>query len=191
MPSTRWQRPARRCKPWQSGPGSCTGGSDGTLQQIANGTGGQCREVEDPGNLPDIIPDLVSSSLDALQISVDGAAATPIGNADIDPDLPVPGAASVSYATTVSGLGPGDHTICVTAKGSDAAGSGNVTQCEAIHLYRMTLAPDGAVNGSGQPARRTLSPPPSRVPLRPRRRWAGRSRSTSSRGRMRAPRARV
>lgn len=130
---------------------SCGGGSAGTLQQIADGTGGECREVVDPGNLPDIIPDLVSSSLDSLSISVDGGSATPIDNADIDPDLPVPGAATVTYDTSVSGLGAGDHEICVTANGSDAAGSGSATRCETIHVYRLTLAPDGAVNELGTP----------------------------------------
>jgi len=128
---------------------SCTGGSDGTLQQMADGTGGTCTEVVDPGNLPSIIPDLVSTSLNSLEIAVDGGAKTAIGNADIDPDLPQPGPVSVSYATTVSGLAPGDHTICVTANGSDTAGSGSVEQCETIHLLQLTLEPATETNELG------------------------------------------
>jgi hypothetical protein len=130
---------------------SCTGGSAGTLQQIADGTGGTCYQVTDPGNLPDIIPDLISTTLESLEIAVDGGAATPISNDDINPDLPAPGAISVDYTTDVLGLTPGDHEICVTAYGSDPAGTGSVTQCEVIHLYQLTLAPDGVVNELGTP----------------------------------------
>ena len=130
---------------------TCTAGTAGTLQQIAAGTGGQCREIVDPGALPNIIPNLISSTLQSLDISVDGGASTPIGNADITPDLPQPGAVSVNYSTTVAGLTPGDHVICVTAHGSDAAGTGSVTQCETIHLFQLSLAPAAAVNELGTP----------------------------------------
>jgi hypothetical protein len=127
---------------------SCTTGTDGTLQAMADGTGGTCRNVPDPGTLPDIIPDLISSSLDSLTISVDGGAATPITTV---PALPQPGAVSVPYTTTVSGLGPGDHEICVTATGSDAAGSESVTRCETIHVFSLSLAPTGIFNELGTP----------------------------------------
>lgn len=126
---------------------SCTSGSAGTLQQIAVGTGGTCYQVSDPGNLPNLITNLIGSTLTSLQISVDGGAATTIPNADITPNLPQPGAASVSYTTVVPGLEVGDHVICVTANGVDASGNaGSVTQCETIHLYGFTLTPEGATN---------------------------------------------
>ena len=113
---------------------------------MAEGTGGTCSEILDPGDLPSIIPDLISSSLDALMIEVDGGAQNPIDNADIDPDLPHPGAVSVSYDTTVAGLDPGDHTICVSAEGHDPAGSDSAEQCETIHLFQITLAPEAEIN---------------------------------------------
>jgi hypothetical protein len=128
---------------------SCTGGTDGTLQQIADATGGACYEREDPGDLPDIIPDLISTSLDSLGFAVDGGAESPIDNANIDPDLPQPGPVSVTYNALAAGLTPGDHVLCTTAYGSDGAGSASVTQCETIHLYQLTLAPDGVVNELG------------------------------------------
>lgn len=127
---------------------SCTTGTDGTLQAMADGTGGTCVHIPDPGDLPNIIPDLISSSLDSLTISVDGGAAAPITTT---PALPQPGAISVPYTTTVSGLGPGDHTICVTATGSDAAGSASTTRCETIHVFSLSLGPSNAFNELGTP----------------------------------------
>ena len=127
---------------------TCSSGTDGTLQAMADGTGGTCRAIVDPGALPDIIPDLISSSLDSLTISVDGGAATPITTV---PALPQPGAISVNYTTTVANLGPGDHVLCVTAGGSDAAGSATVTRCETIHVFGLSLAPNGAINPLGTP----------------------------------------
>jgi len=130
---------------------TCATGSDGTLQQIADATGGTCSEIVDPGDLPSIIPDLISTSLDALYLEVDSGGQNAIPNSDIDPDLPVPGPASVTYSTVAPGLAPGDHLLCVTAEGSDGAGSATVTQCEAIGLFQLSLAPDGVVNELGTP----------------------------------------
>lgn len=137
---------------------SCTTGSDGTLQQIADATGGDCEPIPDPGNLPDIIPDLIGSSLESLEISVDGGVASPIPNSDIVPDLPQPGAIGVDYSTTVTGLGPGDHEICVTANGSDASDStASVTQCETIHLLTLTLEPLVVENELGMDQEHTVT----------------------------------
>ena len=130
---------------------SCTGGSDGTLEQMAVGTGGECREVTALDDLLDIIPDLIWTKLNSLEIAVDGGSAVAIPADDIDPDLPADGAISVDYTTEVLGLTPGDHTICVTAYGEDPAGTGDVMHCETIHLYQLSLAPDGVVNELGTP----------------------------------------
>ena len=116
------------------GNSSCTtGGSRGTLQEMATRTGGRCFRVVNPGALPDIIPDLVSSSLDSLEIEIDGGGLTPIPNSDIDLDLPQLGAVGVAYSTPVN-LNPGVHEICVTANGSDPSGSDSVTQCETVDV---------------------------------------------------------
>jgi hypothetical protein len=106
----------------------------GSLQDIADLTGGSCTHVIDPTNLPDILPELVLPELNALEISVNGGPASPIDNVDIDPDLPIDGPASVSYTTSVLNLDPGDHQICVTAYGTDVGGSGYVTECVTIHV---------------------------------------------------------
>ena len=129
---------------------SCTGGSSGTLQAMATGTGGTCTHVADPGNLPNIIPDLISTELTSLGIAVDGGTVTSIPNADIDPDLPVAGAAAVTYTTTAPDLGPGDHTLSVTATGEDVtAVPKTVTDSQTIHLYQIKLDPPTATNELG------------------------------------------
>jgi hypothetical protein len=141
-----------------TGTGStCLGGTDGTLQEIADATGGACYEIEDPGNLPELIPQLIGSTLESLSISVDGGADTAIGNDEIEPDLPLPGAASATYNTTASGLNPDDHTICVTANGSTVQGDvGSVTQCETIHLLKLTASPAEETNELGEDDEHTV-----------------------------------
>jgi len=110
---------------------SCSGG----LATMAAGTGGQCFYVPDPGNLPDIIGNLIGSSLDILEIEVNGSNTTAISNNDIDPDLPQqPGPICVNYNTWLQGLGVGVHDICVTAHCSDPLGVGSATQCETIEI---------------------------------------------------------
>jgi len=91
----------------------------GTLGDIA-ANGGQCFEVADPGNLPDLIQNLTGSKLNSLDISVDGGAPQAITNTSLP--LPQNGAISVTYTTSADDLGPGDHTFCVTAHGSDVLG---------------------------------------------------------------------
>jgi hypothetical protein len=109
-----------------------SGGGLGSLNDVAalSTTGaGTCTVVTNPANLANVITQAIGSSLDSLEISVDGAPATTIPNADIDPDLPQNGPVSVDFSTGVSGLGLGSHDICVTAIGTDAGGEGEVTDC--------------------------------------------------------------
>ncbi len=129
-----------------TGSNCSTSGGTGTLNQIA-ANGGQCFQVPDPGNLPNLISSLIGSTLDSLEIEVDGGGKQPIPNADVSLPLPQPGAISVDYATTVTGLGPGDHQICVTANGSDVTGGvASVTQCETIHLLKLAATPADEIN---------------------------------------------
>ena len=130
---------------------SCTGGTDGTLQEMADATGGSCTEILDPGNLPSIIPDLISTELTSLEIEVDGGGASAIPAGDIDTSLPAAGAVTVTYITPLT-LGPGDHVISVTATGS-GGGEDDVTDTQTIHLYQLTLEPatsDNELGTSGQ-----------------------------------------
>jgi VCBS repeat-containing protein len=130
---------------------SCaTNGGHGSLQQIADGTGGLCFEVPDPGNLPAIIPSFVAPVLSSLDLQVDGG--TPIQILNSDPLLPQPGPVSVDYTTLAESLGVGSHEICVTANCSEPEGAGSATQCETIEInptpqFDLTVNLTG--NGSG------------------------------------------
>jgi hypothetical protein len=129
---------------------SCGSGAGLTLQRMADASDGTCTFIEDPGNLPNIIPDLIGTSLDSLTLSIDGNPPTAIPNSDISLPLPQPGAVSVNYTTPAAGLTPGDHTICVTATGSDVSEeSASVTQCETIHLLQLSATPATADNELG------------------------------------------
>ncbi|HEV8625511.1 MAG TPA: hypothetical protein VG034_13715, partial [Acidimicrobiia bacterium] len=125
-------------------------GFNRTLRDISNGTGGTCFHDDDAGALEAIIPLLIGSTLQSLEIEVDGGGQQPIPNSDISLPLPQPGAVSVNYTTPANGLGPGDHTICVTANGSDVTGGvADVTQCETIHLLQLSAAPAEVTNQLG------------------------------------------
>jgi len=107
-----------------------TGGGRGSLQQIADATGGTCTPVPDVGSLPDILPGVIAARLLSLSLRVNGGAPTPITN--VAPPLPVNGPASVNYSVTTGSLGAGTHELCVTANGSDNGGAGSVTDCVTV-----------------------------------------------------------
>ncbi|GIH10512.1 hypothetical protein Rhe02_85790 [Rhizocola hellebori] len=111
-----------------------TGAGQGSLEQITAATvpGGHCVQVTDVGSLPDILPNVIGSSLNTLTMQVDGGAFNPISNTGITPDLPQAGPASVTYSTATAALGAGTHTICVRANGTDGGGAGFVTDCHNI-----------------------------------------------------------
>lgn len=123
--------------PSQSSQANCSNNEGlGSLQDIADLTGGTCTEVDDPSELPGILPDVIIPTLKSLEIEVDGGGAIPIGNAEIEPGLPQNGPMTVNYSTPLSGLGLGRHEICVTANGSDAGGSGSVKACVTIRVVQ-------------------------------------------------------
>ena len=120
----------------------------GSLADIAQ-NGGVCTQVTDPSTLPDIIQSLIGSTLESLTLTVDGTP-TAISNAEIDPDLPHPGAVDVDYATTAPDLTPGSHTICVTAAGSDVLGDSKTAQgCVTVQVVNLTATPATETNELG------------------------------------------
>jgi trimeric autotransporter adhesin len=127
------------------GPSSSCAGDPfglGSLQEIANLTGGACFEVDDPANLPDeIIPAIVQSQLTEVAVSLDqtlngasDSAFVPLANANIAPDLPQQGPASVNWNTVFGPLVPGDYEVCARATGSDGGGTGSVVECSTFHV---------------------------------------------------------
>lgn len=120
-----------------AGPSCAFDGGTGSLNDIAalsTGEPGSCQIVTDMSELADFITDSLGSSLDTLEIAVDGGAASTIPNADTSLPLPQGGPATVTYSTEVTGLAPGEHEICVTASGTDAGGSGSVTACITVNV---------------------------------------------------------
>jgi hypothetical protein len=124
----------------------------GSLQQIAAATGGTCSHILNPGDLPDVLPQVIKPSLGSLTLSVDSGSPTPV---QANPALPVSGPASVDFTADVgTGLTPGTHTLCVTGTGSDNGGAGQVSDCVSITVQRAasrisTLASGDFDLGSG------------------------------------------
>jgi hypothetical protein len=113
----------------------------GSLDDIANGTGGTCTQVMNLDDLPDIVPAVIQSQLTEVAVSLDqtlnGSPDSPfvaLTNADIDPNLPVAGPGGVDWTTTFTGLDPGDYEVCARATGSDGGGSGFVVECSTFHV---------------------------------------------------------
>lgn len=134
--------------------GACTGGTDGDLVDIAV-NGGTCFSVPDPNDLPDLIPNLIGSTLTKVEMSVDGGTPTPITTV---PATPQPGPAMVTYSTMTAGLDPGSHEICVTAFGTDVTGgSADVTTCVTVGVYDLELGPETASNELGSDDTHTVT----------------------------------
>jgi trimeric autotransporter adhesin len=131
---------------------SCTntGGGRGSLAQIASATGGTCTLVRDIPDLPKVVPGVIAAQLTRLLLTVDGGAPTDISSS-ASPSLPRTDPVSVSYSTTVPGLAPGIHTLCVRAEGSDGGGTGSVTECHHVTVATISLAPPSATNELGTP----------------------------------------
>ena len=131
---------------------SCTdtGGGRGSLAQIAADTGGTCTNVTNVANLPDVVPGIIASQLTQLELTVDGGAPQDISASASQP-LPQSGPVAVTYSTPVANLAPGEHTLCVTARGSDGGGAGSVTDCHDVVVATITLTPQTATNELGTP----------------------------------------
>ncbi len=131
---------------------SCTntGGGRGSLEQIASATGGTCTPVKGIADLPNVVPGVIAAELTKLFLTVDGGAPVDISSS-ASPSLPRTDPVSVGYSTTVPGLAPGIHTLCVRAEGSDGGGTGSVTECHHVTVATISLAPPSATNELGTP----------------------------------------
>lgn len=120
----------------------------GTLQAIADVSGGTCTRVADPVSLPAVLPTVVDATLSGIAIEVDGS---PSGaSVTVTPSLPQTGPASVDWSATLSGLGLGAHEVCAVASGSDAGGAGTATECIDIVVHAVIAnGPFGPGGGAG------------------------------------------
>jgi len=132
---------------------SCAGDPNGlgSLQEIADLTGGDCFEIDDPTSLPDeIVPAVIQSQLVSLELSIDSGAFVDISASSSVP-LPAAGPVSVTFSHLVPGLAPGIHELCVRANGTDGGGAGSVTECIEVTVATIDLTPTAAVNELGTP----------------------------------------
>jgi hypothetical protein len=106
----------------------------GSLQEIADATGGECQNVPTVADLPDDLLDTFASELSTLTLDDGIGAPSPITN--VTPSLPQEGPASVTYTATTDPLPVGTHELCVTATGSDVGGTGDVTECHTVTVFR-------------------------------------------------------
>lgn len=109
----------------------------GSLQEIADTTGGTCTNVPDPSDLPDVLPGVIMSVLANLELTLDGAAVT---IDSIVPALPEDGPATTNYSTTLPAPAPGWHTVCATATCTDGSGNAHPTECKTFRINTPPVA---------------------------------------------------
>lgn len=114
-----------------SGASCAGGGSRGGLATIADLTGGTCTEVTDLADLPDVLPDVITSRLLRVELTIDGG--DPIDVSDqLDPTLPVDGPVTATLAFPMPELPTGEVEVCLTVYAEDSGGEGSVTTCSDI-----------------------------------------------------------
>ena len=102
--------------------------------------GGRCTSVADPHTLPDIIDDLIGTSLLSVELKVDESSYEKIDEGYLSGALPQEGAIAVNFNMTVEGLAVGQHEICVRATGNDTLG-GPPQQLEDCHTVIVMPEP--------------------------------------------------
>jgi uncharacterized repeat protein (TIGR01451 family) len=117
-------------------------GGRGSLQDMADLTGGTCTNVTNPSDLRFLLDALVRPEITALHLSVNGGPPVDI-SADATPALPAPGPQEVSYTRPVTGLaGPVDE-LCVTAIGRRGVEEITVTDCVEVVSNQAPVADAG------------------------------------------------
>ena len=109
----------------------------GTLQDIADATGGSCTVVNDPSNLPDVLPRVIQTTLQGITAKVDGSATGLMVNGT----LPAEPGTSVPFTQTLTGLAPGTHSVCAYATGRDAVGTATAQECRQVVVQAVTTPP--------------------------------------------------
>jgi hypothetical protein len=109
----------------------------GTMNNVAalGVAGSSCAATTNFADVAGLIADAIGSTLTNVTLSIDGNPVSPT----IVPALPQAGPASATFDYTALGLTAGSHTLTATAFGSDALGSGNVTD---THTILVNAPPD-------------------------------------------------
>ncbi len=110
----------------------CSSGSSvgSRLVDMATLSGGTCTDVPAPSELPDILPQVVGSTLTSVTYAVDGGTPVDLTN---QLELPKAGPVDVPVAFDLpTGLGAGSHRICLTVTGEDSGGTSSETTCSDL-----------------------------------------------------------
>ncbi|MFW5472468.1 hypothetical protein ACOCJ5_04085 [Knoellia sp. CPCC 206450] len=139
------------------GGSSCSGGTAGTLAQMATASGTTCFAVPDPAKLPDVIKNVTATTLTGLTVTLDGSPVT----ATTSTALPTAGPAGITWTAPGNDLAPGLHGVCATATGtgpaSDPTATGSVTRCESFSVFGFALTPPTATNELGNDDTHTVT----------------------------------
>ena len=105
------------------------GCSAALLQAIAAGAPGSgCSVVTSLATLPQVVADTIDSTLDGVDITVNGVVAAHV-------PVSANGQSTTSFSTTLTGVAPGnDIPICAIARATDAIGSGSVSDCSTVDV---------------------------------------------------------
>lgn len=130
----------------------------GTLQDLADATGGRCYPVADPTQLPSFLPGVIDAQLLGLDVTIDGTWVP----TSASPAPPETGATTTSWHATGSGLSPGAHTICANATRSDRGETGTVSACRTVRVDAVEAGgpyggDESAVEGATVPVQATLN----------------------------------
>jgi von Willebrand factor type A domain len=98
---------------------SCNGGSHGTLQKMADATGGVCRNVTNAADLGDELENLVTSKMMKDSLTVDGSSVVATHTKTLPFDGP--GVDQLSYTVPALSLAAGSHQACISATGRGPA----------------------------------------------------------------------
>ena len=124
---------------------SCASGLADLAALGAPGSG--CDDVADLSSLASQVTAVLDTSLASLDLAVDGGAPAPLDPAAVPTLAPC----TLPFAKVVTGLGPGVHSLCVSAAGMDAGGLGTVEQCASVKVASIALAPPAATYELGTP----------------------------------------
>lgn len=119
----------------------CTHGSRGTLQAMANASGGTCENEVNPADLSGLLPDLLFTELTSVQVAVNSTGIL----TNTNPVLPADGPITATYDATAN-LGVGSFPITATAEGRDKAGSETVKADITKQVLQLIASPFTANN---------------------------------------------
>lgn len=124
----------------------CDEGND--LHNIPR-NGGKCFSIPEPDALPSIIDDLIGTSLEQIEVKVDGGYYKALSTSEVTEALPAEGAVAVGFEVSVGNLFEGTHELCVRVTGADSIGGiSQVEDCHSIAIKATPVATEAPANNA-------------------------------------------